>query len=613
MSKKSIKAIEDTIRFTDSYWDREWQILFAMISLLRYQSRLHQLKKTIDYGEELIDRYRNNNLIFVDIVSALIPVIDERARYYSKYGYYYNREGEKDLLNAVEDYSYIIDLCQRTEKDPDIKFFLRRCEIFVELQNWEKTLEDANRIISLGYGPQGYLLRSKAYWGLGESDNAKSDTLSGLMQLRGRRDHEWFDLIKWYREINELVISLSELGLILIKTMYKQGRRVFEDMNLAYLEIFDCDFSHATFTNISFEGCHFRNVNFEGAKFQNVDFRYSTCAYRDDNRLNFANAKFSKTCFDYASLKADFTEAELLETQMSNARVVYSKFQNATIIDLTANQSNFSEGYFQNSKLERVDFTKSKFQRTDFSNSEFTDIDFSHTDLFESVNNDTTMRNVKFDQTNLAQASMINADVKSLTFDGAEICGLNISGVKNYDNQKFLKAARGLFGLRGIPIEYQLMNLEESKRDSISQLFMESNELPIYFRRFQRRIATLAQRLIKAKEYGKCNKRIFRQTPEFLVDTIIRNFTDSDYQILQTEVATILDKRIFNFLISEDLQNTTLGRSMFTICCLLFPNQYKKELILQDCFNSSICNLISTNSKIRETKKLIIADDETER
>ncbi len=125
-----------------------------------------------------------------------------------------------------------------------------------------------------------------------------------------------------------------------------------------------CDFTRASFSDVSFTGCDFSNCNFAEANF---------------TRCTFASCKFTG---------ADFTEAVFYRVELRDSTVSYASFSKAKLGDMDVRSSDFSHADIAEARLVRAAFDDVRFVGTSFFRTSLDGVDLTSCQLSDIVLSD---------------------------------------------------------------------------------------------------------------------------------------------------------------------------------------------------------------------------------
>lgn len=126
-----------------------------------------------------------------------------------------------------------------------------------------------------------------------------------------------------------------------------------EDSLVSRCSYASCDFTCATFTNVTFAGCDFSNCDFSEANFTGCTF--SSCKFTGTN----------------------FLEATFVRVEVRDSTCAYASFARARLEDFAACACDFSHADITEVRQRRISFDDVRFSATNFFRTNLANIDFT--------------------------------------------------------------------------------------------------------------------------------------------------------------------------------------------------------------------------------------------
>lgn len=255
---------------------------------------------------------------------------------------------------------------------------------------------------------------------------------------------------------------------------------VFTEQDLSHLCFINADLSDARFDNCRLDGCtfslaclrecdftasHAAAANFEGAlledaifsecvlddaKFNNSDCSGADFSAAHMNGSQWQNANLTRTDFSKSKLNhSDFTNAILENADFSDTTAIYALFNGADMTQLrAAGIGDFSGAQFHNTTLTEANFEGVRLLHSDFRNAHMPYCNLEKTNATAAIFDGAMLRQARFCQTILDDASLRYCDLFEVTFEGAHIFGTDLSGANAYSSE-FLDAQLDQVQLQG--------------------------------------------------------------------------------------------------------------------------------------------------------------------
>lgn len=157
-----------------------------------------------------------------------------------------------------------------------------------------------------------------------------------------------------------------------IDTYGKLQNKIIENVEVDYLKEKGLTIDSCIFRNSMFNECSLLNVDLLDSVFENCDLSNVDFSGGSIHRVEFINCKLLGSKFDDCSIK------ELL---LSNSIGKYINFSFSKLKNVNIEECNFSDGAFQQVKLDKVSFNETNLTNAYFNKTALNKIDFTTCDI----------------------------------------------------------------------------------------------------------------------------------------------------------------------------------------------------------------------------------------
>ncbi len=586
----------------------------ALMSIIHCTDQFYTLKRTIDFGEQLLSDEKINQYQLKYIARSLIEALKIRADILS--GSNKNLLFHKSLNDAIDDYTKIIKLWEKAEVEPDIKIYTNRCELFIQEEEWDNALSDAQNIKILDCRKGNYYL-SLIYHRMGDEISALNFLKDGF-DCDHDQQNEWMEFHKLSSEITTHHHLVNRLHLLEIMLKYKMGEREFKGIDLSFVEI-SGNFTGADFTGANFECALFSDTCFDECNLSNASLKNSMT--KEYSKVSFIESDLSNANLENACIpNAHFRQANLYKTNLNRATITNADFSDATFKLVSAINGCFNSSSFSNSNIENTIFTESTLSNTNFEEAKITSSKFDNARIIDANLNNITFIMTSFIGAELRDVMMKNVNFSEISLEGATINRLNIAGAIDFSVDFFEKVEYSISNLYGVPPATCLEYYESLESNSLDYLFNNYQDIDASvgeyqsnkeFRSFEiklkRKLIRKAKRILAKKYHQKVPLHPYSknkpndvkqnlQEPGF-IDLIKTRFVDQDYLSIIHDLESLPLHKMINI---ENFENRNrFHQILMFLLWRFFGRDYQNQVSFVD---DELERLIWIKAKINEIK-----------